>query len=188
MRTRLLVLIGTAALLITLATAASSQDRGILDRVPELQKIAAASSRGAMGCGPALSLLVTSQGVVAAPGIDAFHVFGGTIQSADLLTLLRSRSESNRTGKPGPMSGQVSDLCYVCLDVLSHSREPEAVVVISELLTDEDHTIRGRAAMALYRIGAADESLQRKVGAIRFPQAAIDSAGEQPPPWVQTAE
>lgn len=187
MSIRLLLPSGTTAVLIALATAALSHEHGILQRVPELQKVAASGS--ALGCGWGSIRLVTSQGeITVATGLDPIHVFGTTIQSSDLLMLLRSRIESNRSGKPGPMSGEVSSLCYVCLDVLSHSKDPEVVVVIADLLTDEDDVIRGWAAIALYRISAASESLQRKVGAIRFPQAAIDSArsrGEPPPVWIQ---
>jgi hypothetical protein len=192
MSIRILKFSWAAAVLVTFAVAALSQESGILQRVPDLQKKAAAASSGTLGCGIGTMRLVTSQGeVTVRSGLDPIQVFGDTIQSSDLFTLLRSRSESNRSGKAGPMSGQVSTLCCVCLIALSHSKDPEAVGVIAELLTDKHDGIRGWAAVALYRLGDDSDTLQKKVTAIQFPKAAIDSAaarGVQPPSWIQRAK
>ncbi|MBX6315008.1 MAG: hypothetical protein IRY99_19150 [Isosphaeraceae bacterium] len=125
--------------------------------------------------------------VTAQTGLDPIHVFGPAVRTADLLALLKSRAESNRTGKPGPMSGKVSDLCYVCLSALAVSKEPDAIPVLAELLADEDDTIRGWAAIALFRLGDADEGLRAEIRKVRFPKAALDSAGargKQPPAWL----
>jgi hypothetical protein len=166
-------------------------DEAVLKRVPQLQQTAAKAIRGELGCGVGTLKLVTSRGEVAARcGLDPIQVFGNPVKTADLIALLKSRAESNRTGKPGPMSGQVSDLGYVCLYALSLSKDPEAIPVIAQLLTDKDDTIQGWAVIALYKLGA-DEKLRNEVRKIRFPKEAVERAasnGQKPPPWVETAK
>ena len=164
----------------------------VLDRVLELQKKASLANKGALGCGFGHITLLTSRGEVTATcGLDPIHVFGHRVKTSDLLSLLRSRSESNQSGKAGPMSSKVSDLCYVCFYTLSHSKDPEAIPVIAELLTDKEDVIRGCAAIALYRLGSSSEELRKRAEVIPFPATAIASAearGNQAPSWVTRAK
>lgn len=166
-----------------------AQEKGpLLERVPQLQATAYKANRGALGCGIGTLRLVTSRGeVTAQTGLDPIHVFGKTVKTSDLIALLKSRAESNRTGKPGPMSGDVVDLCYVCLSALAESKEPNAIPVLAELLADKEATIRGWAVIALFRLGDADEGLRAEIRKVAFPKAALDSAGargKQPPAWL----
>lgn len=171
-----------SALLLALA------NRPVLERVPQLQATARKANAGELGCGGTTLELVTSRGVVLAQtGLDPVRVFGPTIRTADLLALLKSRAASDRTGRPGPMSGKVSDLCYVCLSALAVSREPDAVPVLAELLADGDDTVRGWAAIALFGLGTGDEGLRADIRRVRFPEAALASAaarGKRPPAWM----
>ena len=159
----------------------------ILAQARKLQEKARSSVRGFHPDGMGRLRLITSKGQVEAQtGLQPFLVFGNPIKVADLLTLLRARAESNRTGQQGPMSGEVSDLCYVCLDTLSFADDPDSVPVIAQLLTDTDSTIRGWAAIALYRLGNRGEELRKDIEKIAFPKSAIDSAaarGEKLPAW-----
>jgi hypothetical protein len=167
----------------------AQESRPILDRVPQLQATAQKAMSGEMGCGGGMLKLVTSRGVITAQtDLDPIHVFGHTVKTADLLALLKSRAESNRTGMRGPMSGgKVSNLCYVCLSALAVSKEPLAIPVLADLLMDEETTVRGMAAIALFRLGDADEVLRAAVRKVQFPKAALATArawGEQPPAWL----
>lgn len=164
----------------------------LLKKVPKLQKTAQRSSGGAMGCGIGTITLITSKGKISVQsGLDPIHVFGHIIVVADLIELLKSRAESNRTGNKGPMADEVSNLCYVILDTLSLAKDPASISVIADLLTDKDDTVRGWAAIALYRMGNSDSELQEQIQKIIFPKMAIESAhgrGEKPPRWVKTEE
>lgn len=161
----------------------------ILERVPELQQIASKAGRGQLGCGAGTVILITSRGPVTADcGLDPIHVFGTTIKTVDLIEILRARAEANRTGKPNSMSGEVGTLAFVCLYTLALSKDPEVVPTITALLTDNDDVIRGWAAIALFRLGDADEGIRRMVLRIPFPEAALTSAvtrGEQTPHWLE---
>jgi HEAT repeat protein len=89
------------------------------------------------------------------------------------------------------MSGQVSDLCGVCLYALSYAKDPEVIPAIADLLTDKDDVVRGWAAIALYRLGSSSDELRKKIEVIPFPAAATASAGargEQAPTWVTRAK
>jgi hypothetical protein len=183
--------------LITLVALAVVATRGfcadsILERVPELQKKASLASGGALGCGIGTIKLLTGRGeVTASCGLDPIHVFGNLIKTTDLLALLKSRAESNQSGKPGPMSREVSALCYVCLDALSYSEDPDVIPAIADLLTDKDDAVRGWAVIALYRLGSASEELRKKIQVIPIPPAASANArarGEQAPSWVTRAK
>lgn len=160
----------------------------ILQRVDELQKIARRTNGGAMGCGMGFVTLITSKGEVkAACGLDPIHVFGKRIAVLDLHVLLQSRADANATGKQGPMSGEVSDLCYVCLDTLALAKDPDSIPVIASLLEDKNDVVRGWATIALFRMGQADDQLRKRIEAIEFPKSAIASARSRanpPPSWV----
>jgi hypothetical protein len=164
----------------------------ILERVPELQKKASLANKGTLGCGVGKITLLTSRGeVTTSCGLDPVQVFGNPIKTSDLISLLKSRSVSNQSGKPGPMSGQVSDLCGVCLYALSYAKDPEVIPAIADLLTDKDDVVRGWAAIALYRLGSSSDELRKKIEVIPFPAAATASAGargEQAPTWVTRAK
>jgi hypothetical protein len=168
------------------------EEPAILQKVADLQKTAYAANQGVLGCGDGTIRLLTSKGEVDfTSGLDAIQVFGNPIKTSDLFALLKSRSESNRSGKPGPMSGDVTDLCFVCLSTLSCSKDTESIPVVADLLTDKEDAIRGWAAIALYRLGRSSEDLLKKVSAIQFPKMAVESAtarGEQPPSWVVKAK
>lgn len=108
--------------------------------------------------------MITSQGKISVQsGLDPIHVFGNTIVVSDIHELLKSRADSNHTENKGPMSGEVSDLCYVTLYTLSLAKDPVSIPVIVDLLTDKDDTIRGSAAIVLYRIGNSTDKLQKQV-------------------------
>ncbi len=160
----------------------------ILKRVAALQKIARASNHGTLGCGVGFVTLVTSKGEVKIRcGLDSIHVFGGKIKVSDIHVLLRSRADSNLTGEKGAMSGEVSDLCYVCLSTLSLARDPESIPIITPLLEDKNDVVRGWAAISLFKIAEADAELKKQIEKVGFPRPALASAGGrgiQPPPWV----
>lgn len=174
--------------IVVVALVAAHQSRSFIDRVPELQRTAVVAAGGGLGCGVGVQKVDTSRGVVkVATSLDPIHVFGHTVEAAELLTLLKSRADSNRTGKPGPMSGQVARLCALCMGVLAASKEPDAVPVLAELLADSDDTVRGVAAFALFRLGDLDEELRPAIRKVNFPDAAIKSAAAhsaRPPTWL----
>lgn len=176
-------------LLSVLLAVTSCADRGdILKQVAKLQETARAANHGELGCGEGSVTLVTSKGEVKVScGVDLIHVFGQKINVSDIHVLLQSRSDSNRTGKKGPMSGEVSDLCYVCLSTLSLAKDPSSIPIIRSLLEDRDDVVGGWAAIALFRIAKADKELKKRIEKIAFPQPALASArsrGNPPPSWV----
>jgi HEAT repeat protein len=177
-----------ALLLLSMARAAVAEEALILQRVPQLAETARRAGRGELGCGVGMLKLLTSRGeVVVRSDADPMQVFGATIETADLIALLNARAESNRSGVPGPMSGDVSSLAYVCLSTLGHSRDPAAVAAVAPLLTDRDEVIRGWAAIALLQLAASDAALRRAIEPIRFPAAALAGAvsrGEVVPAWL----
>ncbi|MBC8869320.1 MAG: HEAT repeat domain-containing protein [Planctomycetes bacterium] len=186
----------TLALLIPLTVWLASasplpREEAILANTPKLQERAKLASSGALGCGVGRLTLITSKGQVeVSTGLDPMHVFGNPVRVSDLLTLLRARVESNKTGVQGPMSGDASDLCYVCLYTLSFANDPKSVPVIAQLLTDDSDVTRGWAAIALYDLGDRSEALRAEIKKTVFPKAAVDSAaarGRKPPAWVRTA-
>jgi hypothetical protein len=162
----------------------------VLAQAARLQEKARLVVHGPHPDGMGRLTLITRKGRVEAhTGLDPMLVFGNPIKVADLLTLLRARAEANRTGGKGPMSADASDLCFVCLYTLPFANDPESVPVIAQLLTDRSPTIRGWAAIALYRLGNKDEQLRERIKTITFPKSAVDSAaarGENPPAWVKT--
>jgi len=161
---------------------------GILKRVDELQATARAANSGSLGCGEGSAILVTSKGEAKVScSLDPIHVFGERINVSDIHVLLRSRADSNRTGKKGPMSGEVSALCYVCLSTLSLAKDPDSIPVITSLLEDRDDVVRGWAAIALFRIAETDKELKKQIEKIEFPapaRASARSRGNPPPSWV----
>ena len=130
----------------------------VLERVRHLQETAKAAAGGELGCGMGTVTLITSGGqVVAECDLDPILVFGRVIEVSDLHLLLAARAESNRNGAGGPMSGEVSELCSVCLLTLSLAGDPESVGAIAPLLDDPSDVVRGWAAIALFRMARADD-------------------------------
>jgi ABC-type amino acid transport system permease subunit len=166
-----------------------AQER-LLEKVPQLQETARRANRGELGRTIGTITLITSRGQVKVEGVSAtpFRLFGQPIKVSDLLPLLEARGEFNRTGAVNPMSGQVADLTYVVLYTLSLAKDPDTISVIAELLKDKDSVICGWAAIALYETAKFSEELRAKIEAIKFPQAAVDSArarGVPSPRWLQ---
>jgi hypothetical protein len=161
----------------------------LLEKVPELQETARRANRGELGHTIGTVTIITSRGQIKVEaGWDPVRVFGQPINVSDLLLLLEARAEFNRTGVINPMSGQVADLTYVVLYTLSLAKDPDAILVIAELLKDKESVICGWAAIALYETAKFSEELRAKIEAIKFPQAAIDNArarGNPPPRWLQ---
>ena len=162
----------------------------LLEKVPQLQDTARRSNRGQLGSGIGTVTLITSKGQVKTEsGLDPIHVFGSTIKVSDLLPLLEARAQFNRSGVPNPMSGVVTNLTYVVLYTLSLAKDPDSIPVIAELLKDNDNSICGWSAIALYEIAKFSDQARGKIQAVKFPKPAVDSAkgrGKEPPPWVQT--
>ena len=145
-----------------LTLAGCMKDGDVLQRVPELQATARKANGGALGCGEGSVIVTTSRGDVNIHcGLDPIHVFGHKIKVADIHKLLRARVESYLTGK-GSMSGEVGDLCYVCLYTLSLAKDPDSVPFITPLLQDENETVRRWAETALKAI--KDDSKSPDVG------------------------
>ena len=136
----------------------------ILARVPELQDTARKSNCGALGCGSGTMTLVTSRGEVAFDtGLDSIQVFGPHAKASDLLALLESRAESNRSWTGGPMSGEVADLCFVALHTLADAPEPLAIPVMAELTQDSHEMISQWAEFSLTKLVKTDAQWQPAV-------------------------
>jgi hypothetical protein len=164
----------------------------LLEKVPQLQEVARQATGGAKGCGRGTFTLITSTGEIkVSSSLDPIHVFGKTIRVSDLLVLLKARADSNRTGETNPMSGEVSQLTYVVLLILSSAQQRDTIPVIAELLTDKDDTIRAWSAIALYRLAQSNDNLKMEIEKIQFPKLAVQSAkgrSVEPPEWLQIAD
>jgi len=161
----------------------------ILDDIPRLQERARLANGGALGCGFGRYTIVTSSGneVDVQGGLDPIHVYGNRIKTTDLFVILNARAESNQTGAEGPASGDVSDLLYVCMLILSNANDPESIPVIKPLLDDQDEAICAWAAKALIRMAEADEELKTVIARIEFPSRALLHAKARSagiPDWV----
>jgi hypothetical protein len=170
---------------------AFAQNNDLLNRVRELQETASKASGGVLGCGVGGTIQIkTSRGNISAYiGDDAIYVFGREIAVRDLLVLIKSRIESNSTGKVNQMSGEVGSLIYVIMDVLSLSKDPESVPVIGELLADQNDRIVQYSYFALLKLGKSDPGLQKQVENIVFPESAVKilkSYGIKLPVWAKT--
>jgi HEAT repeat protein len=97
---------------------------------------------------------------------------------SDIHILLKSRADSNRRGKEGPMSGEVIDLCYVCLSTLSLAKDPESIPVIVPLLNDPSDTVRQWSGIALKAIGESDVTLQKKIDEMKKRQNLEQESGQ----------
>ena len=136
----------------------------ILDVVPELQRTARADNHGELGCGAGTITVKTSRGVqTVESGLGPIHVFGQTIDVADVHTLLQSRVDSNRTGKPGPMSKNVDDLCFVSLSTVERAADPQSAPILIALLDDKSENVRKHSSQALRAIAAANPEVQDEV-------------------------
>ena len=173
----------------TPASNAAPPSTPILSRAQELEAVAKKAAGGSMGCGVGTLTLITSRGRVRIlTGLDPIHVLGNSVASADLLTLLRARIESNRSGQPGPMSGSVSRLVGLSLYLLSVAKEPEAVEVSAALLADPDAKIRKSAAINLYELGDRRPRLRPEIRRLHLPEQALQEAasdGHAPPAWLR---
>lgn len=128
----------------------------LLSRVPQLQENARESALGPPICGISVIELDTSRGKIRVTiGLSRFPVFGNKIAVSDLLTLLKARIESNRTGKQNPMSGEVGDLVKVILSVLQKSKDPDVIPVIGQLLEDKSEYVVFRSSWALQELALA---------------------------------
>lgn len=166
----------------------AAKPRTILERIPELDDLAARAVTGQLGCdGFAETTLVTSRGIRTSTKVsDGRRVFGLTIKTSELIELLKARCTSLRTGQ-GPMAGQKSSLCFVILDALAHSADPEAIPVIAELLQDPEESISSWSAITLFTIGNEDDELRPAIGTLRFPRKAAGGAAARGfiiPGWV----
>jgi hypothetical protein len=149
------------SLFVLLITFAASSAEPVLARVPELQETAHKANRGHLGCGSGSMTLVTSHGEITFDaGLDPIHVFGPRADASDLIALLQSRAESNRGRTGGPMSGKVSDLCFVCLKTLADAGETAAIPVMAELTADSDEVVRRWANLSLTRLLKAEPQMQ----------------------------
>jgi hypothetical protein len=178
-----------APMLFLFASHVYAEER-LLEKVPQLQDTARRDNRGELGRTIGTITLITSRGQVKVEGVSAIPIrlFGQPIKVSDLLPLLEARAETNRTGIPNPMSGEVSDLTYVVLFTMSLAKDPDSISVIAELLKDQNEVIRGWSAIALYEIAKFSDQARGKIQAVKFPKPAVDSAkarGKEPPPWVQ---
>lgn len=143
-------------LCLVLAVVSAPSPNPILESVPQRQQKAYLSNRGALGCGRTLTINTSHGALTLKTGLDPIHVFGSRVAATDLLVLLEARVESNRSWFRGPMSGEVGDLCYVCLKTLALAGEPAAIPIMAELTEDKDETIHQWAAIGLNRLAEAD--------------------------------
>lgn len=143
---------------------------------------------GELGCGIGSIEIVTETGIVTKQcSLDPVHVFGSRVNLSDIYALLNSRADFIQTGHPGPMSGDVEDLCFVSLSVLTLAEDPSSIPIILPLLKDKSETIRAWAAITLIRLGNNNERIRDEVKMIPLPREAIADAlghGETIPAWV----
>jgi hypothetical protein len=138
--------------------------KDILEVVPELQHTAMAANGGALGCGMGTITIATSSGELQlSTGSDPIHVFGRRVDIANIHKLLQSRVHSNKTGKPGPMSKDVDDLCYVSLSLLAAAKDIESVPILIPLLTDKSETVRRFTTSALIAIADAHPETKAQI-------------------------
>ncbi|WFB37484.1 HEAT repeat domain-containing protein [Kiritimatiellota bacterium B12222] len=127
--------------------------KGILEVVRELELTARAANGGALGCGSGGIMIKTESGSeLYETGLDPMHVFGDTVDIKDVHKLLNSRANYSLTGKPGPMSGEVSTLCYVSLNIIALAKDKSSLPIIIPLLNDESEIIRSFTIKALKEI------------------------------------
>ena len=147
----------------------------LLSRVPQLQENARESAISYPVCGIRVIDLDTSRGKIRVTiQLSRFPVFENKIAVADLLTLLKARVESNRTGKQNPMSGEVGDLVQVILSVLQKSKDPDVIPVIGQLLEDKSEYVVFRSFWALQELSESSKELQLEVEKVVFPKTAIE--------------
>ena len=186
---KLFILGLVSAAIVLLSVVSFGQKEGLLNRVPELQRVALRSGGGAMGCGTGTITLVTAKGDInVETSLDPIHVFGKRIVVDDLVMLLKARVESNKTGIDNPMLGSVGQLVFVIVGVLQSSKDPSIVPLIAELLDDEDDVIRGASAISLIRLGNNSDEMMKLIEQKPFPKPAVDSArarGIDLPEWVR---
>jgi hypothetical protein len=168
---------------------AVNADEDLLSRIPQLQRTAQAAVSGGLGCGSGEVEFHTSTGVrTVVTGLDPIHVFGSKIHTGDLVLLLATRVESNRSGVDGPMSANLDSLCYVIISTLALSHEPLAIEPLLELLNDSSPMVRRWSAIALYEMGEASTELREVIRETGFPMAVVADAashGNKRPEWVK---
>ncbi|MDQ3061441.1 MAG: hypothetical protein M3R14_01040 [Acidobacteriota bacterium] len=170
----------------------SFAQENLLEKVPELQKLAGLASGGALGCGSGEVTLVTSNGEIKGEiFLDPIHVFGKKIVVSDLIKLLEARVESNKTTVKNQMSGKVSTLVSIALYTLTISKDSKVIPVIAELLEDKDKVICNSAIVALLRLATMNEELKNEIEKISFPKEVVQNAKERSqeiPNWVKIKE
>lgn len=138
--------------------------KDILEVVPELARTADAASGGALGCGMGGIIIKTSSGSKHySTGLDPGHVFGSNVEIVDVHKLLESRADSNATGAPGPMSGDVGSLCYVSLSVLALAKDKSSVPVLLPLLRDKLDGVRRFSVTALKAIAEEHPGMKDRI-------------------------
>ncbi|MBA4123057.1 MAG: hypothetical protein H0X72_11420 [Acidobacteria bacterium] len=147
----------------------------LLSRVPQLQENARESALGPPICGIRVIELDTSRGKIRVTiQLSQPPVFENKISVTDLLTLLKARIESNRTGKENQMSGEVGDLMQIIFSVLRKSKDPDVIPVIGQLLDDRSERIVFLSSGALQVIAKSSKELQFEVEKVIFPKTAIE--------------
>ncbi len=108
---------------------------------------------------------------------------GTPVRVADLIALFESRVETNRTGRSGPMAGNVEGVIYFGGDILYESQAKEAIPVMSRLLSDPDPKNASSIAMCLFAMGQTNPTLRSEVQKLSFPYKAI--VDQHAPAWAK---
>ena len=89
------------------------------------------------------------------------------------------------------MEGEIGSLAYVIMDVLSLSKDPEAIPVIRQMLADKNERVVLSSYYALIKLGKSDAELQMQIENVAFPESAVKifkSWGVKTPEWVKTRQ
>jgi hypothetical protein len=119
---------------------------------------------------------------VAAP-CGLVKAIGQPVRASDLLTLFRDRIKTNRSGNPGPMSGDVEGLIYFGGDLLAEAQVEESIPVFAELLHDPDPKNCSSAAIFLLAMGNKNETLRNEIEKVPFPYNAV--VDQKVPAWAR---
>ena len=156
----------TMRFLIVVKTAPTDKMRPapILANAERLERIAAASSRGLMGCGEGMFQFIDHVGKKRRiqSGLDPIHVFGGEIDAKVLSAFLDARAKANEI-KEGPMYGQRRFLLVTILEVVALCEDARFIDLLAPLLDDSIHEVQGSVQNALVCIGDRNAARRKQI-------------------------
>jgi hypothetical protein len=143
---------------------AHAEENGILKRVTKLQETARKANGGMLGCGVGTYEIHISDSVIRkGDGLDPIHVFGKVIFLKDIHLLLQKRSDFVLKNEKNEMSGDVSDLGYVCLSIVQEAHDPSSIDIIAPLLNDKVESFQDGAKSALKAIAKENPETKEKI-------------------------